>query len=145
MRPALLGAYRRTRYEVGGTIVRIGRRSPSMDRLLSSNGAREAVFVTAYNPFSRMMPAGWNRRMQAHLAVALRRRRALAATGSLRCWSEAHLVVFGDARPTRRLARRFRQNAVVIVRLRQPARLDITLLTSDATVMVEGLCPCARG
>ena len=38
---------------------------PRMDALLARHGARCAVFVTAWNPFSRRMPAGWNRRMQA--------------------------------------------------------------------------------
>jgi hypothetical protein len=121
-----LKAYRRARYETAGVQVYIGRRSPAMDRLLSSCDAREAVFLTAYNPFSRVMPAGWNRRMQAHLAQTVRRHRILPATGSWRHWSEAHLVVFGDPRPARRLARRYRQNAIVVVRIRQPARLVVT-------------------
>ena len=125
MRHALPRAYRMTCYEVEGIEVRIGKRSTAMDGLLSSYGARDAVFLTAYNPYSRVMPAGWNQRMQLRLAEALRRRPVLAGRGSWRRWSEDHLLVFGDARPARRLARRYRQNAIVIVRHRQPARLMI--------------------
>jgi hypothetical protein len=94
-----------------------------MDRLLSSYRARQAVFITAYNPCSRLKPAGWNRRMQIRLAQTTRRIPALPALGSWRRWSEAHLLVFGDPRRTRLMARRYRQNAIVVVRLRQPARL----------------------
>jgi hypothetical protein len=119
----MLTAYRKTRYEAGGVEVRIGRRSPAMDSLLAAYNAREAAFITAYNPFSRIMPSGWNRRMQARLLQALRRRRSLPANGCWRHWSEAHLVVFGDVRPVCRLSRLFRQNAIVIVRRGQQAQL----------------------
>jgi Protein of unknown function (DUF3293) len=93
-----------------------------MDRLLRSHAAREAIFLTAYNPFSRIMPPGWNRRIQTRLRLAVRRHKVLSGTGFWRRWSEAHLVVFADARPVRRLARRFRQHGVVVVRRGQPAR-----------------------
>jgi hypothetical protein len=96
-----------------------------MDGLLRSHAAQQAVFVTAYNPYSRVMPAGWNQRMQARLRQAMRRRKALAGRGFLRRWSEAHLIVFGDARPVQQTARRFRQLAIVIIRRGRPARLVI--------------------
>jgi hypothetical protein len=121
-----LAAYRKTSYEVCGVAVTVGRRSREIDRLLSSYGVREAVFITAYNPLSRVMPSGWNRRMQSRLAEAVRRRPNLPATGSWRRWSEVHLVLLGDARPSRRLLRRYRQNAIVIVRLGQPVRLCLS-------------------
>jgi Protein of unknown function (DUF3293) len=99
-----------------------------MNEMLLSRGAREAAFVTAYNPFSRIMPSGWNLRMQARLTEALRRRPISPGNGSWRRWSEAHLVVFGDTRPTCRLARRFRQYGIVIVRTGQPSYLLMTSL-----------------
>lgn len=125
MRQALLRAYRNTCYEADGIQIRVGRRSAATDRLLLTYGARTGVLITAYNPFSRLMPLAWNHRMQARLLQALRRHRILPARGLLGRWSEAHLMVFGDPRPLRRLARRYRQNAIVIVRLRQPPRLAI--------------------
>jgi hypothetical protein len=130
MNPALLRAYYATSYVVDGVEVRLARRSPGMDALLRSRGVRQAAFITANNPYSRPMPPGWNRRMQAHLVQALRRRPILAAIGSWRNWTEAHLVVFGDPRPVVRLARRFRQNGIVIARQEHPAQL---LLTSPLT------------
>jgi Protein of unknown function (DUF3293) len=118
-----LSAYRNTHYEAGGVAITIGRRAAAMDRLLASYGAREAAFITAYNPFSHLMPSGWNRRMQAHLARALRRQPILPAEGSWRRWSESHVLAIGDVRQAWRLGRVFRQNAIVIVRVGRPARL----------------------
>ncbi len=72
--PRLLNAYRQTRYRVDRIRRdRINRRSTAMDELLTVYGAKAAVFVTAWNPRSRRMPAGWNQRMQAALKQRLRR------------------------------------------------------------------------
>jgi hypothetical protein len=121
--PRLLSAYRKTAYRVAGIVVCIGQRCAAMDRLLAGRRVREAAFITAHNPFSRRMPRGWNDRMQSRLAESLAGRMPVTATGSWQRWSEAHFVVFGNWRPTLRMARRFRQNGIVIIRLRQPASL----------------------
>ena len=123
--PALHRAYRMTRYSAAGITVRIGRRSREMDRLLISHGQREAVFITAWNPFSRRMPEGWNRRMQSRLARAASRWPVLPAEGRWRRWCEAHVLVFAAAASMAMLARRYRQNAIVIVRIRQQTRLSV--------------------
>jgi hypothetical protein len=109
-----------TTYRAGGCAVRVGQRSACADRLLAARGVREAAFVTAWNPFSRPMAAGWNRRMQARLAAAAP---GLPATGGWRRWSEEHALLFVNRRRAAVLAGRFRQNAFVIVVTRQPARL----------------------
>jgi hypothetical protein len=113
--PALLRAYRLTRYAVGAAELRIGRRAPL--------AARHAVLLTAWNPLSRRMPPGWNQRMQARLRAHLRRLPVLEADGRLGRWQEAHLCVLADPRPCRVMARRFRQHAIVVLARRQPARL----------------------
>ncbi|HEY0185251.1 MAG TPA: DUF3293 domain-containing protein [Rhodopila sp.] len=122
----VLRAYRQTHYQAAGVSVRIGRRCPDMDHLLESSGVREAAFITAYNPFSRRMPSGWNRRMQARLAETLRHHKFLSATGSWRGWSEDHLLVLSDVRVVCRVMLRYRQNGIVIVKHRQIARLVLS-------------------
>jgi hypothetical protein len=139
--PRLLNAYRRTRYAAGPAEVRIGRRSPSMDRILAGHRARIGVFVTAWNPFSRRMPAGWNKRMQARLRERLRRCVMLAAEGVWRSWREDHFVVLTAPAFVLRLARQFRQAAVVIVRRGQPAALT----TSFPVFSPRKSMPSARG
>ena len=113
--PRLLGAYRRTVYSVDGVELRIGQRSPAMDALLRRHRAREAVLVTAWNPMSRRMPIGWNRRAQRRLMEHLRQFAMLEAAGGWRQWREDHVLVFAPSRRVVRLAGIFRQAAVVII------------------------------
>ena len=102
-------------------VVRVGRGVP--DALFAQLGAREAVFVTAWNPQSRRMPSGWNARMQQRLAERLRRFVLVPADGTLGRWHEAHLLVVADLRPVLRVARIVRQLGVVAIRRGQSARL----------------------
>ena len=126
MRPSLLRAYRKTDYRIACCVVRIGRRAPAIDRVLVSHRAREAALVTAYNPFSRRRPLGWNRRMQSRLAQAARRYTTLPAEGAWRGWSEDHLLLLANRRKVLCLAHRFRQHAIVSIRIGQPAYVLFT-------------------
>jgi hypothetical protein len=121
--PRLLNAWRQTRYVAGEAEVRIGRKSPAMDKLLTGYGARTGVFVTAWNPLSRLMPIRWNQRMQIRLKARLRRRTTLPAAGEWRSWREEHLLVLAEPGLILRLARQFRQAAIVVVRRGQAAAL----------------------
>lgn len=125
MRPGLLAAYRRTAYEAeGGAVARIGSRSAAVDALLRRLGdARQGAFVTAWNPYSRRMPRGWNERMQARLRQAARRLPRTEGWGRGHGWAEHTLLLAADPRRAAVLARRFRQNAIVAVRRGGPARL----------------------
>jgi len=116
MPPRLLRAYRQTRYEAAGILIFVGRRSSAMDALMRQHGARAGVFVTAWNPHSRLMPIGWNHRRQRALLTRLRRRIAIQAEGRWRRWQEAHVLVLAEPAMVTHLAHSFRQNAVVVVR-----------------------------
>ncbi len=128
---SLLRAYRDTLYLADDAAVFVGRRSAAMDRLLRRHGTRSGVFLTAWNPMSRPMPMGWNMRMQSRLAQHLRRIPCLPAVGVGRCWREAHVLVLANPLLVCRLARRFRQRAVLIVRAGQPA--ELSMRPSDET------------
>ena len=120
MTPRLARAFRATRYEAGGIAIRIGEAGAA---LLARHGARQASFVTAWNPFSHRMPRGWNERMQRALRRAARGRTLAEGFGHGRGWAEHHLLVEGDPRRIRVLARRFRQVAIVAVPHKGKARL----------------------
>ncbi|MGK7868536.1 DUF3293 domain-containing protein [Falsiroseomonas sp. E2-1-a20] len=122
-----IGAFLRTRYEVPGVAVRIGRRSAAMDALLARHGVRQAGFVTAWNPRSRRMPEGWNLRTQDRLRQAARGRVLAEGFGRGAGWAEHHLLLRGDPRRLRVLGRRFRQWAIVVVAAGRPARLAACL------------------
>ena len=125
--PRLARGWRISAYEAGGAGARLGRRSVPVDALRVAAGVRHGAFVGAWNPLSRAMPRRWNDR-------ALARLRGLARRGG-RCfiegcghaakppWSEDHLLMLGDLRPITILARRFRQHAILRVRLRAPSRM----------------------
>ena len=115
--PALLRAYRRTAYAAGGAVARIGRRSPALDALLARHGGRAGAFVSAWNPYSRLMPPGWNRRMGEALRRHARRLPHVPGEGT----AEGTALVTSDVVDV--VGRRFRQAAVVVVRRGQAARL----------------------
>ncbi len=125
MRASLARAYARTDYAAAGAVARIGRRSAAMDALLRRLGTRQGAFITAWNPFSRKMPRGWNERMQARLREAARRLPMAEGWGRGRGWAEYSLVIAADPRRAAVLGRRFRQNAIVLLRVGAPARLRI--------------------
>ncbi len=116
-------AYRRTLYRAGEVVVQVGRRSPSAEAWMARHGAREAGFITAWNPMSRVMPARWNQAAQARLRRDLRRAPVADGEGALGRWREEMLLVALPKRALARLARRHRQAAVVWLRHGRPARL----------------------
>jgi Protein of unknown function (DUF3293) len=121
--PRLLRAYRDTTYRADGIAVRIGRRCP--EKLFDRLNARTAVFLTAWNPLSRRMPDGWNHRMQARLRLRLQSFLVLEAEGTLHRWREAMLLAAGNPPLLIRLAARFRQRGIVILRRGHKARLRL--------------------
>jgi hypothetical protein len=123
MSAGLLAAFRRSSYAAGGAVARIGRRNRGIDAVLRGLGARQGGFVYAWNPCSRRMPRGWNDRMHARLREAARRLPAIAGWGGTPGWQERHLLIAADPRRLAVLARRFRQNAIVVVQAGRPARL----------------------
>ncbi len=123
MTARLLRAYRDTAYEAEGAIARIGRRGPGVDALLRRLGGRHGAFVTACNPLSRRMPAGWNRRAMQRLREQARRLRHAEGHGIGRGWREHHLLLAAHPRRAAMLARRFRQRAIVVLARGCPARL----------------------
>jgi hypothetical protein len=137
----LLNAYRQTSYIADNVSVRVAQRSPAMDALLIAQGARAGAFVTAWNPLSHRMPPEWNRRMQQRLKQRLRRYSTVAAEGSWRRWREEHLLLFADPRVALKLARQFRQVAIVVVQRGQPA----ALITSFPVFSPRNSIPSAVG
>ncbi|NKC29678.1 DUF3293 domain-containing protein [Falsiroseomonas selenitidurans] len=132
MRAPPLAAFRATGYEAAGIVVRIGARSPAMEALLARHGARRAAFITAWNPRSRRMPAGWNRRMQDRLRQAAGVTVLAEGFGRGPGWAEHHLLLAGAPGRLLVLARRFRQWAIVALGPGQPARLLLAYRPSRA-------------
>jgi hypothetical protein len=115
-------AYTGTDYLVGRMTLRIGR--PLPDRLLGK--ANCAIIITAANPESRRAPRAMNARRDARLQVILRSEAAgimptLARDPARRWPDEPGWLAKGlSLMHAAAIARRFRQNAIVVLRRRQP-------------------------
>jgi hypothetical protein len=116
-------AFRASCYFAGAHGARIGQRAPALDALLGSWRAQEGVFIAAGNPFSRRMPQGWNARRHAALRERLRGLQYVEGRGGAKRWWEAHYFIGISAARGRRLARLFRQKAMVALRRGGRARL----------------------
>ncbi len=94
-----------------------------MDALLRHLGGKQGGLTTAWNPASRRLPLGVNRRRQHRLRDHLRRAPCIPAHGRLRHWHEDMLLVATDPRRLAVIASRFGQSAIVVLRANQKARL----------------------
>jgi hypothetical protein len=119
---SLARAFRASRYEAGGLLLRVGRRA-GVDALLARLGAREAALLSAWNPRGRRHPEAWNRRAGRALDAALRRVARFPATSRLGRWHEEMRAAALPWPRARALARRFRQAAILALRRGAPARL----------------------
>ncbi len=125
--PHLASAYRASTYSVAGIDLRIGRPSRRLDGLLAGMRTRDAALITAWNPRGTRLPVRINERRMAELRHRLGRSTQLPATGGTRTWKEAHLLVPGDLRKLKTLARLFRQNAIVALTSgRAPRLVELT-------------------
>ncbi len=122
-RAKLEGDYRASCYFAGAYLARIGQRAPALDALLRHWRVQEGVFIAAGNPRSRRMPAGWNARRHAALRERLRGLPYAEGKGGAKRWWEAHCFIGICAARGKRLARLFRQNAMVALRRGAKARL----------------------
>nr|WP_246387500.1 DUF3293 domain-containing protein [Gluconacetobacter sacchari] len=127
MRPvdaATARAYRRSLYRAGGIAIRVGQRPMADDPGAPAWWRHgDVVFVSAANPGGRRRPEGWNRRRMRVLAGHVAGCELHEGEGRLGQWSEPLLAVRLPLARGRVIARRFGQNAVVLVRGGGPARL----------------------
>nr|WP_220790319.1 DUF3293 domain-containing protein [Gluconacetobacter takamatsuzukensis] len=117
-------AYRRSLYRAGGISVRVGQRPvPDGPGVPGWWRRGDVVFVSAANPGGRRRPDGWNRRRMRALAGCLAGCERHEGEGRLGQWAEPLLAVRMPLARGRVIARRFGQNAVLLVRGGGLARL----------------------
>jgi uncharacterized protein DUF3293 len=129
MRSGLVLAYRATDYVAysGGRVflIRIGQHSLIIDRLLTRMKARSGSFITAWNPFSKRLSAGansyWDRELKDYLSARGFAYFAGEGRGRTREWPpESSILALGMSRAqAASTGRRFRQNAIVYVVVRE--------------------------
>jgi hypothetical protein len=129
----LIAAYRAAVYEIdvdGNALVfHVDEPNPALDDLLRKHGAASGLFITAYNPRSRVQPEEKNAVAHGALISAVREagRKYVLARGRDAGDdgpTEAGLFVFDLAREDGiALARRFDQYAIVFVEKGKPPAL----------------------
>jgi hypothetical protein len=133
MPPSLVSAYRATDYVAFGNdrafSVRIGHHTLAVDGLLARMRAGSGVFITANNPFSKRRSvranAYWDRKLKSYLSARGFAFLVGEGRGEIGDWPpEASVLAFGMSRARATyVGRRFRQNAIVYIRLGRPAEL----------------------
>ena len=116
-------AYLHTEYIVqdqqNHLVIRIGEINPSLDELLHGYQSRKWAFITAYNPFSKLLPDEENKIRQANFIKELEKRKFRFLNGKGQSESgdwqaEPSLFIFDIDRETAiDLGNDFEQNAIV--------------------------------
>lgn len=130
----LLNSYLSTRYLVfyPSLEIQIGRYHPKVDQFLMDNNAFSWAFVSACNPFSKLLPDLENEQRHAHLVDYLEELHYLHLLGQGKGvdgdWPpEKSLLVLNISRQkAMQLAKKFEQNAIVFGTINQKAELIIT-------------------
>jgi hypothetical protein len=68
----IIQAYKKTHYKTeSGITLHVDSRAPELDELLSNSGLSTAIFITAWNPYSKMKSAGENKELNEQLRYDL--------------------------------------------------------------------------
>ena len=139
-------AYRATSYEAetpaGRVRLRIGAKSPDVDRLLAENGLSSWAFVTAFNPFSKALTDTENEERHQRLLHELTDHGRPVYEGSgvpdHPDWNaETSVMILGIEREAAvRLAVRYGQNAIVFGTIETDVEL-VDCTKSGATSLGE--------
>jgi hypothetical protein len=131
--PALDAAYRATDYRVEGGpngpfVVRVGEMSVDLEQLLLDEVEFDWAYLTACNPGSVRLTDDENARRTQELRDLLRCRWQYVyeglSVGRDGTWREPSFLVLGmNEDEAVQIGRRFGQNAVVVGRMAEPARL----------------------
>lgn len=130
----LLAAYRATDFVVFDGqeqwVLHVGVASPRVDALLDRHDATRATIVTAFNPRSRVLPSEANKARHQSLVRLLEEQGLAFLLGEGRDpggqWvAETECIVFGiSLAEGLEIARRFEQNAVVVIERGKAPRLE---------------------
>ena len=124
--------YKQTSYQCGTISIRVDRINPEIDALLRCNQRTEWAFITAWNPDGEIVSPEKNGKANQSLLLELQQKQYVIlpgwGIGDDRQWPpEASFLVVGMNREEAMLlGNRYKQRAVVIGTLGQPAILSYT-------------------
>jgi hypothetical protein len=115
----LIEAYKNTKYKVfePDVIIEIGKSNQDLDNLLLKYNSNEWAFITAYNPYSRVLTNNENRTRHDELKVLTKHYKAFEGhgVGEDPTWEpELSLFIIGISKDDASLiGKKFEQNAIV--------------------------------
>lgn len=112
--------YIKSIYQAGTVKIRIGYYPLNLPKRYKS---KKLVMMSACNPGGRIKAKGWNKRMMQKLSLYLSGYDYRKGTGTLRNFSEPLFMVTMDPSKAIVLARKFRQNAIVVIQEQRLSRL----------------------
>ena len=122
--------YRQTTYQSDGIQIRIDKHHPILDNLLTINGCRSWAFLTAWNPDGRLCNPEENYRANRQMLTVLQQKQYIILTGwgvgDDRKWApEASFLLLGIPEAEAiSIGKAFKQRAIVIGNVGEPARLE---------------------
>lgn len=113
-------AYKQSVYQAGPVVTKIGEYPKGIPRYLQKS---MLVMFSAYNPGGRLKLLGWNMCMMQKLEQSLSQYEYFRGKGSLKEVSEPLFMVNIPVAKAKVLARKYRQNAIVIIRFQRRSAL----------------------
>jgi len=124
LEPDLIAAYKNTLFQanVGDEVItlRVGQKCPALQAVFEQHDVMTACYITAYNPFGRLLTAQENEdrnaRMRAELAAQYRVFEGMGIDPNGEWEGEASFLALGASKDASlALAETWKQNAVVFV------------------------------
>ena len=129
----LINAYRKTEYCIfkPAIVIKIGELSESLDELLKQYDQQDWTFISACNPYSKILSDTENNERHLHLKEAMKAYKYFEGEGigeDLSWKPEKSLLVIGINRENAiEVGRHFKQNAIVIGEVGKPAALKLLM------------------
>ncbi|MDI2112294.1 DUF3293 domain-containing protein [Commensalibacter nepenthis] len=118
--PAVNVAYKQSLYQAGSVMTRIDQYPEGIPHKLHKS---TLIMLSAYNPGGRLRPLGWNIKMMRRLEQEIKQYEYFMGKGSLKEVSEPLFMVVISLSKALVLARKFRQNAIVLIRYQRLSKL----------------------
>ena len=114
--------------ENGIDIIKVGKKNKYLDKILKKEKTKSAVFITAWNPFSKNLTPKQNKKNQDSLIRFLSKKKiqiiyGLGRSPDLKCFEDSILALGVSKEDAITFGKKFKQNAVVFYERKNKAEL----------------------
>ena len=114
--------------ENGIDVIKVGKKNKYLDKILKEQKIKSAVFITAWNPFSKNLTPKQNKKNQDSLIRFLIKKKIQIIYGQgrspdLKCFEDSILALGVSKEDAIKFGKKFKQNAVVLYERKNKAEL----------------------